>query len=137
MKEMKLRSAKVQTQAHLHNHITHHTLALYSLGASPEQILQHTERNQTYQLQPPQLPDEKVIKAMGTPEGYKRYLGDEDYFLSFTAFFEREIANLGYEEVLQKYMFGGTEVADDLLARMYHGQSKTIHGALVTKRGQC
>ncbi|KAJ4361267.1 hypothetical protein N0V95_002036 [Ascochyta clinopodiicola] len=107
--------------AHLHNHITHHTLALYSLGASSEQIIEHTKRNQTYQLQPPQLPDEKVVEEMGTPEGYRRYLGDEDYFLSFTAFFEREIAKLGYEKVLQKYMFGGTEVADDLLARMYHG----------------
>lgn len=81
------------------------------------------KHNQTYQLVPPRLPDEEVVRQMGTPEGYRRYLGDEEYFLDFTEFFESEITRLGYEKVLQKYMVDGSELANDLLGRMYHGQS--------------
>lgn len=111
-----------ETQAHLHNHIAHHTLALYALGATSQQIVEHTKHNQTYQLLPPKFPDNTVVETLGTPEGYQRYLGNEDYYLHWTEFFEREITTLGYPEVLQRYMCGGSKVADDLLARMYHGQ---------------
>lgn len=59
---------------------------------------------------------------MSDPKIFKRCLGKEENFKNFEKFFMGEITKLGYEEVLQKYMFNGSEVADDILWRMYQGK---------------
>lgn len=105
----------------MHNHIVHHTLALWALGANADQMILHKKNNENYQLLPRKFPDEQIVQDMSTPEGFKKYVGSQDHFLDFVTFFEREIDRTGYQEVLQKYMVGGSEIADDLLGRMYHG----------------
>ena len=45
----------------------------------------------------------------------------EENFRNFERFFLKQISELGYEAVLQKYLVGDDEVADDMLCRIYHG----------------
>ena len=58
---------------------------------------------------------------MAEPETLKSFISKEEYFLNFRAFFEQEIKKLGYEEVLQKYLVGGNDIAKDIFPRIYHG----------------
>jgi hypothetical protein len=82
----------------------------------------HMKNNENYQLLPKKFEDDEVQKELETDEGFRKYLGSQDHFLDYTAFFEKQIDRLGYQEVLQKYLVGGSELADNILARMYHGQ---------------
>lgn len=58
---------------------------------------------------------------MADPETLKTFIGKEEYFLDFCAFFEQEIERLGYEDVLQKYLVGDNDIAKDIFPRIYHG----------------
>jgi len=60
---------------------------------------------------------------MTDPEKFKKYLGKEKYYQDFLVFFQNEMESKGWEEVVQEYLFEGTESADDLLGRLYAGQS--------------
>ena len=100
----------------------HHDVTLWALGASPETILVQHRRNTLYQRKPPKLRDDTVVKNMANLAGYKRCLGHEDHYLDFVHFFEDEIGNLGCPAVLQKYLVGDDEIANDMLPRMYMGK---------------
>ena len=58
---------------------------------------------------------------MADPEKIRSFIGKEQHFLDFCAFFEQEIERLGYEDVLQKYLVGDNDIAKDIFPRMYHG----------------
>lgn len=53
---------------------------------------------------------------------FKKHLGNEYYYQDYVHFFENEISTLGYQTVLQKYLVGGDEIADDILPRMWMGK---------------
>ena len=53
---------------------------------------------------------------------FKKHLGNEWYYQDYVHFFEHEIAVLGYQVVLQKYLVGDNEVAYDILPRMWMGE---------------
>lgn len=100
-------------------------MALWAFGASPETMIFHKKNNENYQILPRKFVDEPTVAEMATDEGIRKYRGSLDHFLDFTTFFEREIDRLGYQAVLQKYMVGGSEIADDILGRMYHGTHRS------------
>lgn len=52
---------------------------------------------------------------------FKKFLGDEKYYHDFLAFFQEEMETTSWQAVLQKYVFGGDERADDMLLRMFAG----------------
>lgn len=54
---------------------------------------------------------------------FKTYLGKEKYYHDFLVFFQEEIGKSGWENVLNEYVFKGDERADDMLVRMFAGQS--------------
>ncbi|KAH8698367.1 hypothetical protein BGW36DRAFT_426077 [Talaromyces proteolyticus] len=118
--------------AYLHNHIVHHVTALWALGADEETMIFHKKNNENYQLLPRKFPEESIIEEMKTEKGFRKYRGSQDHFLDYVTFFEREIDELGYQEVLQKYVVGGGEIADDILARMYHGY---VHSLMYLGQG--
>ena len=105
---------------YLHNHIVHHTLTLWALGAKPEVIRLHQERNAQYQRQSMVI-QANLVEDLSIPHVFKRCLGREENFRNYERFFLKEINKKGYEAVLQKYLIGGDEVADDMLCRIYHG----------------
>lgn len=66
---------------------------------------------------------EENVKAMGEPEGFKKFLGKTDYTHDYIEFFHRELEAKGVEAVVQEYLFSRSELAEDMLARLYGGMS--------------
>ena len=85
-------------------------------------IERHYRANTSYQMKPKPLREENV-KAMGEPEGFKKFLGKTDYTHDYIEFFHRELEAKGVEAVLQEYLFSRSELAEDMLARLYGGMS--------------
>ncbi|RYO73719.1 hypothetical protein DL766_009063 [Monosporascus sp. MC13-8B] len=101
-----------------HNHISHHILALYGTGASPESLEKGYKVNEGYQR--PAAPPHEELRDWAE---IKQYLGKEERYADFLAFFEGEIERLGgWEAVLREYLFKpGDERSEDLLVRMFAG----------------
>jgi hypothetical protein len=98
----------------------HQVLTLYGLGAPPNVIEAHYKSNTSYQMKPKPLREENV-KAMSEPEGFKKFLGNTKYTHDYIEFFHRELEAKGVEAVVQEYLFSRSELAEDLLARLYGG----------------
>ena len=109
---------------YLHNHIVHQTLTLWALGAKPETIRLHQERNAQYQRQS-MVMQSWLIEDMAVPEVFQRCLGREENYRNFERFFLKMIDEHGYEWVLQKYLLDGSEIADDMLCRIYMGKRRS------------
>ncbi|KAL8793120.1 MAG: hypothetical protein Q9195_004326 [Heterodermia aff. obscurata] len=107
-------------KAGYHNHIVHHVLTLYALGASPEQIQSHYDNHKSYQ-RPPQPIDDKVVQNLSDYEKFQQYLGDEKYYHDYLVFFQGEIDKKGYEKVIHEYLLEGDARANDMLCRLYGG----------------
>ena len=103
-----------------HNHIAHHLLTLFALGATPEEIQQGYDTNVSYQRPPEPLKD-SIVDDMYNADRSKTYLGKERYYHDFLVFFQKEIEKKTWTGVLNEYLFAGDERADDLLARSYAG----------------
>ena len=103
-----------------HNHIAHHLLTLFALGATPAQLQKAYDDNARYQRGPERL-QPSVVSDMHDPLRFKTYLGKEQYYSAFLVFFQGEIDNKGWEDTVQEYVFAGTEQADDMLVRVFAG----------------
>ncbi|TRX89488.1 hypothetical protein FHL15_009657 [Xylaria flabelliformis] len=103
-----------------HNHISHHLLSLYGIGASPEQIQQGYDDNANYQRAPYQVHADQ-IEALKDFDKAKEKLGKEEFYTDFLAFYQGEIDKKGWKEVLNEYLFKGDERSEDMLIRMFAG----------------
>ncbi|KAL2062642.1 hypothetical protein VTL71DRAFT_5714 [Oculimacula yallundae] len=103
-----------------HNHIVHHLLTLYGVGASESVIEKHYQNNASYQ-RPPLPVEERVVQDMSDQKHFQEYLGNEKYYHDFLVYFQKELESKGLEIVLDEFLFAGTEAANDLLGRMYGG----------------
>ncbi|KAG0646521.1 Questin oxidase [Hyphodiscus hymeniophilus] len=103
-----------------HNHIAHHLLTLYGLGAPTSVIEKQYKHNVDYQR--PNMPvEDSIVEDMSNPEHFQKYLGKEKYYRDFLIFWQNEMEKSGWEDVLNKNLFEGGERANDLLTRMYAG----------------
>ena len=103
------------------DHIVHHTLTLYALGATPEQIQGHYDHNKSYQRLPEPV-DDSVIKHLHDVSQFHEYLGNGRYYHDYLIFFQSEIDKKGYENVINEYLLKGDDRADDMLCRLYAGK---------------
>jgi hypothetical protein len=119
-----------------HNHIAHHILTIYALGASPATLQRHYDANKTYQRPPAKL-DERIVQEMHDPDTFDKYKGIEKYYNDYLIFFQKEMEEKGWENVLNEYVFKGDEKADDMLVRMFSGKPahRNSHGTVVLKCG--
>lgn len=101
-----------------HNHIVHHLLTLYGLGASAEVIEKRYKENASYQRPPSK---ERVLEDLSNSEHFKKYLGKGEYYHDFLVFWQNEFEKKGWENVMNEYVFSGGERADDILGRFYGG----------------
>ncbi|OJD17364.1 hypothetical protein AJ78_02549 [Emergomyces pasteurianus Ep9510] len=103
-----------------HNHLAHHILTTYSLGASPDAIQSAFDRTAAYQL--PRRPvDEAVVQKLGDKSQFHSFAGIPDQYPNFLAYFQRQIDSKGVESVVNEYLFAGDERADDMLVRLFAG----------------
>lgn len=64
------------TLASFHNHITHHILSIFALGATPSEIQRAFDENKGRQR--PHFPiEDQIVHDMANPAGFTKYLGEE------------------------------------------------------------
>ncbi|KAF4534088.1 uncharacterized protein LTHEOB_3701 [Lasiodiplodia theobromae] len=103
-----------------HNHIVHHLLTLYALGATPSAIQAAYDANKTYQRPPVPL-HPRVTADLSNRTTFAAHLGDEAYYGDYLVHFARELDAKGVSAVLSEYLFARDERADDLLVRTFAG----------------
>lgn len=113
-----------------HNHIAHHLLTIYGLGASAADIETAYQKNAGYQRSLGAV-EERVLEDMSKPELFQKYLGQEKYYQDFLVFFQNEMDKNGWEQVVNEYLFARDERADDLLGRMYGGMCLTPSSSFI------
>ena len=106
------------------DHIVHHLLTIYALGASPAEIRAAYDRNKTYQR--PTMPvKEDVVQSLYDKRRFKEELGKERNYPNFLEFFQREIQQRGVDGTLKEYVFrepGNTdECSESMLVRLFGG----------------
>lgn len=104
----------------LHNHLAHHILTLYALGASPDQIRWHFRNNESYQRKRPAASD-AIIDKLADPTVFAKCLGNELHYSSFLQFFTQHFELHGYEESVKSLLFDGTELANLIFSRLFTG----------------
>ncbi|KAF2685090.1 hypothetical protein K458DRAFT_403332 [Lentithecium fluviatile CBS 122367] len=104
-------------QSGYHNHIVHHLLTLFALGATPTELRKGYADNVSYQRPLVSL-ERSIVDDMHKPERFKTYLGKEKYYRDFMVFFQDEMERRGWEDVVNEYAFKGDERADDMLTLM-------------------
>jgi len=98
----------------------HHLLAIYPLGATPEQIKAAYDRNIGYQ---------KEIAAFNPPVNgvakeptFDERLGRPEFYTFWLEFFRNEISRHGVNETVNKFIFSGDALAESLFARLHGGK---------------
>lgn len=110
----------------MQNHIAHHLLTLFAIGADAGQIQRHYDDNASYQRPPVELSG-RIVEDMSDYSSYKKYLGDEKYYHDFLIYFQKEIDKLGWKDTLHKHVFARDAHADDMLVRMFAGTSTCLY----------
>jgi hypothetical protein len=82
-----------------HNHLTHHVLAAYSLGATPDILKKIYDIHAGYQKP---LPPNKVTKNR---VNWKDHLGENDLYTDYLNFFDKIIKEDGLAATFEKYAF--------------------------------
>ncbi|KAF2149860.1 hypothetical protein K461DRAFT_270432 [Myriangium duriaei CBS 260.36] len=114
--------SKLLTKNHgdhrFHDHIVHSLITLYGLGASPAELQKNFDENATYQ-RPLGPIDEVVTHSFSNPEEFRSGLGIRSNYAPYLSFFTSELESHGIAEVLDKYLFARTPLADDMLSRLF------------------
>lgn len=103
-----------------HNHIAHHLLTTYALAASPEDLRRHFDSNASYQ-RPLGTFDQVVVTNMQDPAKFIGYLGDEDQYKNFVQFFRTQIDELGWQQVVNKFVLAESDIANKMLPLVFAG----------------
>ncbi|RMZ78669.1 hypothetical protein DV738_g3766, partial [Chaetothyriales sp. CBS 135597] len=107
----------------LHNHLVHHLLALWALGATPTEIQDMWDYNVRYQdaMNEGHPAANASGRRLKDPATFQKCLGIDDCYPDFLQFFEDEIEDKGMEAVIREYLLQGDERANDILGRMFAG----------------
>ncbi|RSL73791.1 hypothetical protein CEP54_000065 [Fusarium duplospermum] len=99
----------------------HHLLALYGTGASVADI--QKANDQCHPLQRPVVPQHQaaVENLITHWDHASQYLGKEEHYPDFLAYFQRVIEREGYESVVKTHLLKGDGSANDLLLRLHTG----------------
>ncbi|KDR68431.1 hypothetical protein GALMADRAFT_257159 [Galerina marginata CBS 339.88] len=104
-----------------HNHLSHHILAAYDLGASAGH-LEKIYENEAH-IQRPRVVEEKDKDIVVGKENWVQYLGNPSAYSAFVAFFSNEVQALGASGALEKYVFenDANENGANMLVRVMSG----------------
>ena len=108
----------------MHNHIAHHDITLWALGAKPSVLRSQHDRNARY-MRDAMIVVPPLVEDLEDDAIFKRCLGKEEHFRNFEKFFLAQISKRGYQAVLQDYLVGGSDIANDMLFRIYMGKACT------------
>ncbi|KAJ9616784.1 hypothetical protein H2200_000503 [Cladophialophora chaetospira] len=103
-----------------HNHIVHHLLASFSLGADAKTLQKQYDQNVSYQ-RPPPLADKGVVSSLTDPEVFESLLGKPENYTVFLTFFAQELSTSSIPEVVNKIVFADTPIANKLFNLFFAG----------------
>jgi hypothetical protein len=103
-----------------HNHIAHSLLTQLALGATPEDLQRAYDDGTDIQRPIPKV-NEKLVEELTDDEKLYEKLETITEYTTFLEFFQQQIDKDGYKDVVNKYLFSRTKLAETLLARMYEG----------------
>jgi len=79
------------------------------------------DENKSYQWEA-RKPHDRVVEDLKGWEHAQKYLGKAQYYPDFLLFFQKEMERMGYEGVMNEYVFKGDAKADDIFARLFAGK---------------
>ncbi|KAI0437218.1 hypothetical protein F4803DRAFT_566241 [Xylaria telfairii] len=107
-------------KATFHNHMVHHLLSLWALGASPSEIQDAWNYNRTYQTSiEGNGPVSASSRNLRDPVTFSKCLGNNDCYFDFLKFFENEVSEKGVPAVIREYLLAGDDRANDILYRIF------------------
>ncbi|KAF8156791.1 hypothetical protein B0H34DRAFT_710596 [Crassisporium funariophilum] len=107
--------------AGLHNHLSHHLLAAYDLGASAGQLQKiYDDEART---QRPIFLEEKDKDIVVSVDNWIQYLGNQSAYGAFVKFFSGEVQNLGASGAVERYIFSedANKEPAEMLIRLVSG----------------
>ncbi|OHE98665.1 HypA protein [Colletotrichum orchidophilum] len=104
----------------MHNHLAHHALTLFSLGANAENIRSHFENHATYQKDKGTA-DVFLVYTISDFTTFKRHLGDPNQYHNFLEFFRLQFKNHGYKPAVNKLVFSGDDWSTEIFSRLVTG----------------
>jgi hypothetical protein len=78
--------------------------------------------NTTYQ-RPMVSPENRKPTDLHDPAKFKECLGKQQYYHDYLVLFQEEMEEKGWENVVNEYLFDGSERGEDLLFRAFGGMS--------------
>ncbi|KIK64837.1 hypothetical protein GYMLUDRAFT_56797 [Collybiopsis luxurians FD-317 M1] len=108
-------------QAGFHNHLSHHILAAYDLGASPG-LLQKIFDDEA-KTQRSIIIEEKDKEIQITEENWTQYLGNQHAYNGFVKFFDDRVGRFGAVKTLEEFIFSSevNEKGKTMLTRLMSG----------------
>ncbi|KIY02153.1 uncharacterized protein Z520_02291 [Fonsecaea multimorphosa CBS 102226] len=104
-----------------HNHIVHHTLASFALGADAAILQKQYDQNARYQRAPPPA-DENIINALDDdPKTFLDSMAKPENYSSFLTYFTNKLSSGSIPDVLNEYVFSDTELARTIFNRFFAG----------------
>ncbi|KAG6048549.1 hypothetical protein E4U39_007270 [Claviceps sp. Clav50 group G5] len=105
-----------------HNHITHHLLTLYGLGAPISALKTAYDANEHYQQKAIPVKHSVVTELQRNwSANAPNYLSVGKHYSDFLAFFQLEIDEKGWEAVLSEFVFQDTSKSRDIYQRLFSG----------------
>lgn len=102
------------------DHILHHLLCIYALGATPAQLEKAFRLGMTSQ-KPMNPPNVEKVHDFSDPAKFKALTGRGKYYSEYYAFFEEEVRRNGVAKTIEEYLFKGDERGEDMFRRFFGG----------------
>ncbi|KAK6509752.1 hypothetical protein TWF481_004482 [Arthrobotrys musiformis] len=104
----------------LHNHVAHHLLSIYALGATPEELQFAYDTNSKSQLP---IGDKKtpVLQDISNSDDWEKYLAVAENYATFLQYFQNSIGEIGWQETIKKHIFSEKAVKDGMPERLVAG----------------
>ncbi|KAJ2929943.1 hypothetical protein H1R20_g7154, partial [Candolleomyces eurysporus] len=108
----------------LHNHLSHHLLAAYDLGATASHFKKIYDAEA--EIQRPIVLEEKDLAISINDGNWIQYLGNQSAYAAYFSFFSEKVAALGPSSALEKFVFdrSANDHGNEMLVRM---MSRTLH----------
>ncbi|RXW16950.1 hypothetical protein EST38_g8908 [Candolleomyces aberdarensis] len=107
--------------AGLHNHLSHHLLAAYDLGATASHFKKIYDVEA--KIQRPIVLEEKDSTISVNDANWIQYLGNQSAYAAYFSFFSEKVAALGPSSALEKFVFDRSvnDHGNEMLVRMMSG----------------
>ncbi|CEJ82717.1 hypothetical protein VHEMI02766 [[Torrubiella] hemipterigena] len=105
-----------------HNHIPHHLLSLYGTGCTVQNLQDAYTLNAAYQIKSKES-NHDILKELQEDfdTAFINHAGNSGHYSSFLAYFQQQVAAIGVEACISKYLFGSGETAEAMFRRLFAG----------------